>query len=377
MKTLCIVSERYTPSTAQFNRILAFLKGFDELDVKLKVLLLMPDENYSKVKVEFNNVEFIYLWEGSMATNRYYIFIRSVLLLFKHIKRGDNVLLYYKRILSFLSILFVNVNLYHERTEHPDVVRNVNSMLGNISHKIYLYHCRKLKGLFVITNNLKDYFVSQGVLQERITVVNMVVDKDRFDNVSANKKIEKYIAYCGTVSVVKDGVDILVKVFHKVSSVVDDIKLYIIGGFLSDKDRDMIYNLVEHYNLTDKVVFTGKVDYKQMPQLLSDAQALILTRSDNQQSKYGFPTKLGEYLLTSCPVIITRVGEIENYLQDMKTALIANADDVDSLSSKIIWSLQNKEASDEIGRRGKEVALLNFSYKTEAKKVISVIFNKD
>ena len=43
---------------------------------------------------------------------------------------------------------------------------------------------------------------------------------------------------------------------------------------------------------------------------------LVLARPDNIQAKGGFPTKLGEYLATGNPVVVTKVGEIPNYLID-------------------------------------------------------------
>lgn len=376
MDTLYVISKKYSPSTAQTNRLLAFVKGFGELGTDVKVIYLMPDSKHSKINYPLDNVEFLYLWDGGNILNKYYIFLRSLIRVLKYIKRGSSVLVYYKKILSVIPLFFITVKLYHERTEHPDVVRNTNSIIGNLMYKIYLYNCRRLDGLFVITNNLKTHFVSQGMKIEKITVVNMVVDGSRFDNVRAYDEGEKYIAYCGTVSVGKDGVDQLIEVFHKVALVVDDVKLYVIGSFISDSDRDAIYKIVERYQLKNRVVFTGKVDFNQMPALLSNSKMLILTRPDNKQAKYGFPTKLGEYLMSERPTVVTRTGEIDIYLNDNETALIVEPDNIDSIAEKTIWALHNYDSAQIIGRKGREVAMLNFNYKIEASKILSVIFKK-
>ncbi|MEG2191514.1 MAG: glycosyltransferase [Bacteroidales bacterium] len=375
MHTLYVVSKGYYPSTAQNNRYLAFFKGFGELNILVKVLYLLPNETQSKPKGPLNNVEFIYLWEGTIHKNKFYIFLRSIMLLLKYIKKDSNVLLDYEKLLELVPLPFLRVRLYHERTEHPDVVRDTSSMLSNIMHKMYLYNCRKLSGLFVITNNLKEYFVSKGVKREKIAVINMLVDNHRFESVKINNNVEKYLAYCGTISIEKDGVVDLIKAFAKISLAVDDIKLYIIGDFISNRDRDIILNYVESCQLKDKIVFTGKVDFCQMPQLLTDAQALILTRPDNQQAAYGFPTKLGEYLMSARPTIVTRVGEIDLFLEDMKTALIAEPNNIDSIVEKTIWVLQNSEKANKIGINGKSVALSSFNYKIEANKIINYIMS--
>lgn len=70
----------------------------------------------------------------------------------------------------------------------------------------------KLDGLLVISNSLKDYFINQGIKPNNVCVVNMFVDATRFERRDKTDD-EKYIAYCGSVSSKKDGVDILIKSF--------------------------------------------------------------------------------------------------------------------------------------------------------------------
>lgn len=60
-----------------------------------------------------------------------------------------------------------------------------------------------------------------------------------------------------------------------------------------------------------------------MPQMLKNAEALVLDRPNSLQAQYGFPTKLGEYLLTGNPVVVTKVGDIPLYLKDGVSALLS------------------------------------------------------
>ena len=61
--------------------------------------------------------------------------------------------------------------------------------------------------MFVITTALKDFFVSKGVDSKKIHIANITVDPERFMNLSKKNDIEDYVAYCGSVSNDKDGVD--------------------------------------------------------------------------------------------------------------------------------------------------------------------------
>ena len=74
-------------------------------------------------------------------------------------------------------------------------------------NKKYLTSLRNVDGLFVISSALKDYFTRIGVRDDKIHIINMMVDASRFDEVIKSEKKERYIAYCGTATNNKDGVE--------------------------------------------------------------------------------------------------------------------------------------------------------------------------
>ena len=86
-----------------------------------------------------------------------------------------------------------------------------------------------------------------------------------------------------------------------------------------------------------------------------------------------FPSKLGEYLLTENPVVVTKVGDIPLFLKDGESALLAEERNASEFSSKLIWALEHPEEAARIGKAGALVALRQFNYLTETKKIIDVI----
>ena len=81
----------------------------------------------------------------------------------------------------------------------------------------------------------------------------------------------------------------------------------------------------------------------------------------------GFPTKLGEYLATGNPVVVTKVGEITDYL-DNGCAYLAEPDSVQSFSDKLIEALTN-ENSNIVGNKGRDIAIKYFSHKKQGEKL--------
>lgn len=370
-----ILSEVYAPNTALTNHALAFVHGFSELGIPAKWVFLLPDSHFSKVQELLPNIEVNYLWSKRFANNKIVEHLYKQLRyakFFCSLKKGDTVLLLGMSAYVYRLAKRKGVHVYYEMTEHPQAY---NLFRYKFSSKQYMDGCRLCDGVFVISQALKDYYVSCGVDNHKTQVINMVVDANRFVNIKKDPDAVPYIAYCGNASNSKDGVDDLIKAFGIVARQKTDIKLLIMGK-APDKDSDN-EKLVHQLGLESRVIFAGVVPTSDVPQKLKNARILALARPQSLQNKYGFPTKLGEFLLTGNPVVITRVGDIPLFLKDGESALMADCHDVDTFANKIIWAIEHPNEAQEIGRRGRIVAEENFNYLKETQKMCLFMFNKD
>lgn len=360
---------RYEPNNAPVNRLLALTKGLGENGIITKVYFFLPDKNHSKVKSSYPNVEFVYLWENKHSNNKLICLLRGLHRFYSLVPK-DSVLIDYSPRLLWVFKKFFKCKIYHERTENPDIVRAFGN---NLLEKLYRITCREIDGLFVISPSLKEYFHNRvNVSNDKIEIINMVVDTERFDNINVAKK--DFISYCGKISLYKDGVDTLIRSFAK-ANIDYNIKLRIIGPFESEYTRKTIMSLVKGLELEKRVVFTGPVQAEDMPKLLAESKLLVLARPNNLQSKYGFPTKMGEYLSTGVPVLATKVGDFEYYLQNGYNIFLAEPDNVDDFSNKIASIFNDYKDSVLVGENGKEAAKKLFCYNTESKKMIDFIEN--
>lgn len=375
MRQLNILYDSYQPSTAGTNHLLAYVKGLAELDVHVKVFYLYPDDKESQIPSE-KSIEHIFLWKKHRLFRDKYICSLLSLISFLN-KRDKSIPNYVVGTSMFLPFICgKRYTTYHERTEHPEVSGTISGIVGKYLFNNYLKAIKKIDGLFVISNNLRQCFIDDyGLEPQKVHVVNMVVDAERFKGLNKQES-DRYIAYCGTASNNKDGVDQLIKSFALTSKVHQDVKLWIIGKTPDSGQEFGNKNLVKELGIENKVVFTGIIPAEQIPQVLMNAEVLALDRPDNLQAKHGFPTKLGEYLLTGNPVVVTTVGDIPGFLKDGESAIFAKPDDPESFSSKLSWALSHKDEGRSIGERGKEVALKEFNYLIESKKIAKVIFGE-
>lgn len=370
-----ILSLYYEQNSAPTNHALSFIQGFSDLGIKAEWIFLMPYGDLAKLNKSFHGITIRYLWKEKLARNRiikhlymYYSFTKF----FFSLKKGDTVLLL--GMSSFLDALTKRkgIKVFHERTEHPDAVRTSRYQFVC---KRYLPACKRADGIFLISNALKTYYCNQGVEASKVHVINMVVDSNRFVNIKKEELKEHYIAYCGKASNSKDGVDDLIKAFALVVKAHPEYKLYVIGE-APTKESDN-HQLVKELDIENHIIFTGVVPADKIPQLLINADILALARPNNLQTKYGFPTKLGEYLLTGNPVVITNVGDIPLFLEDGNSALISDCKDIRGFADKIIWAIEHPVEAKIIGIQGKKVAEDNFNYLNETRKMASVMFEKE
>ncbi|MCR5696845.1 MAG: glycosyltransferase [Marinilabiliaceae bacterium] len=305
--------------------------------------------------------------------NKYLRLIFSIVYLWYYLlryhHRSDNMLIYGTGLALFCFLLSGRTNLWVEQTECPEVVPPFL-----IPHRVNYWLCKRMRGMLVISNHLKEFFVSKGVNGNNVEVINMIVDPTRFDFVE-RKLPSNYLAYCGIVSKSKDGVDLLLRSFALYHKVFPEKKLKIIGRFDSDLSKTEIQKYLKEEKIEAFVDIVGLLPPSQMPNILSNAEMLLLCRPNNKQSYYGFPTKLGEYLLSRRPVVVSNVGEIGCFLSNKENALIVQPDSILDFANAMIWCSENPKMANSMAGNGYRVAIENFNNITECKKILSC-FNR-
>ena len=371
---IVFISRKYCRGEAWCNRLLAYAKEFRNKGVEVTLLFLIANEQSADAAEDFTGLDVRYISEFSDNDNKLVklkIYGTAILKIGHHINKGDVIFTSDggELFLPFLYRHRKSNYVFSEITEHPDIFgigTDIHGISGRIKKSLHSFKVefnnlliRKLTGLFVISNGLRNYYLSHGVDPSRICKVNMFVDTSRFN--IPKEQSERYIAYCGTMSTGKDGVDILINAFYRFQKTYPDYKLYLIGPYMNQKTKEVVEKLIDSKNLKDSVVLTGKVSPSHMPFLLMNASVLALSRPDNIQNRNGFPTKLGEYLATGNPVVVTSIGEIPDYLKEGENAYLAVPGDDVSFANALLRIAEDYDAATIVGNKGRELALTDFS----------------
>lgn len=377
----------FPEGTASTNRVYTYAKGFIENGIPVHVICFRNDY-LASFNGQTEGINYYHPF-GQTKRNRYFVvrrwqkflkYIKAFNLL-KKINEANRIIaiqVYTEDILtqlfSFVLAKTCKTKLLIERSEHP--LRNfqsnhLNKFAGNLKVAI---ETRLYDGIFCISKFLIDFYDKRGFRRERICLVPSTVDTGRFNHHFSPPLTFNYILYVGSLTIQKDGVNILIDSFARISDKYPELRLVLIGEADTLKEEMMLKGLVSSLKIdSERVVFLGKLPRNDIPAYLYNAEILALARPQNIISDAGFPSKLTEYLATGKPVVVTRVGEIPVYLQDNETAFLSEPDNPEAFADKLDFVLSNSAFAQEVGSRGKDLTATVFNYSYQAKRILEFI----
>lgn len=366
MKILLVVWNFY-PNTAYTNHTKATVHGFRESGVECDVLSIKP-------LIEADDMALNHMFTGTRTFFKTgFAMFYNYINLAKFSQKYDVIYCALSDIRVIRRLLAIAKKkkkvIVHERTEYPDVFMPVDSS----KMKKYCHLVAKFDKLFTISSFIQKFFIERGVDKEKIQIYPMIVDPNRFMGVEKLNVGYRYIAYCGNLQNTKDGVADLIEAYGKSIHTKQMFKLVLIGKKPSEEELGIYKDMIAKYDSKDRVIFTGQVQYYDMPQMLKNADILALCRPANHQAEGGFPTKLGEYLSTANPVLVTNVGDMELYIKDGINGYVSEADNVIKFKEKLEYISTHYDEAKLVGERGKKLVYSSFNNIIQTAKVLDTL----
>lgn len=363
---IAIVNTLAVPSgNASVNRFLGYGKELVRLGADVSILTSARCED-----CEIDGIKVVSCGKGTSMFGA----LKSIT---KTIRKGgyDSAILISNSLLLIYPLWFAckrgKVKLIQEKSEFPFVLMK-RGFLNRLYAKFYVNTTYKLfDGLIVMTKPLMEYFKDKVRKDCQLFEMPMTVDIERFLNAeSTPNTLGDYIAFCGGLSNT-NGIDNLIESFSLVEPQIPTLKLVIIGGAPNEIVMNGYQELVSGLGLKN-VVFYGKVGREEIPGLLNNAKALLLARRSNLQASGGFPTKLGEYLATGNPVVVTAVGDIPLYL-NTANSFIVKPDDNKAFAQQILEVFADYDRAETIGKEGQKLAITVFNARVQSERLNSFL----
>jgi glycosyltransferase involved in cell wall biosynthesis len=170
--------------------------------------------------------------------------------------------------------------------------------------------------IIAVNDPIQELLTSRGVPSAKITVVMNSVDENLFKTTVSQKQNRKRSAftlmYHGTLTDIY-GLDIAIKALHLVRKEIPDVEFHILG---EGPVRADLARLVCQLDLTDKVVFHGKVPLEAIPEYLNACDVGVLPTRQDEFLDLSFSNKLLEYIFMDKPVVASRLMTTAKYFPE-------------------------------------------------------------
>lgn len=375
MNLVFVSTGDYPDTHAAAIRHTTLAKGLVERGHTVDFYVLSPQDWGGQTKLDYHSIQFRALnkYAGKNKVLKHYHALKAIFEAKRLVKEKESLKKIDALVIFTIEILpnyilmnaahSLGIKVFHERTELPYAVGG-KSRKQQALLKFYMKRLLpRFDGIFLISNKLMEYIGRfNGATKKLLTVV----DLSFFNTDKPSPYPFPYIGYCGTISGNKDGVPILIEAFARIADRFPCVKLVLVGNNANKNAIKETLDAIDRLHLQDRVVFTGLVEREMMPVILCNAQILVVAKPDNEQNSGNFPIKIGEYLATGAPIVVTRVGEIPLYIQDGETGFLAAPGSAESFADKMSQALTDPVKAATVGLNGKKIAEQLFDYKLQS-----------
>jgi glycosyltransferase involved in cell wall biosynthesis len=206
---------------------------------------------------------------------------------------------------------------------------------------------------------LKHSTIYNCVDTERIRSVTKDADKDELRR-RYNLKEGFVIGIVGRTNYNK-GQLILIDAMSKIVKHNPDIRVLIVGH---DQQRDQIIERASQHNLTNNIIFTGKLAPQEAHELYSIMDIIAIP------SLYeGFGLTAVEAMAVGLPVVASCIGGLKEIVKDKITGFLVEPQNTNQLAGAIVKILEDPEYAAKLGEAGRQRAEEMFSFEVYARTI--------
>lgn len=384
MRILLVSIYSFPNGYATTNRIVAYSKGLVNCGNEVQILMTYPTDQHTGgpktpdsgifqgIKYKYTNGRYrspIKLMRGIAILTKYRVWmgnLRAVLEIIRiqKIQQYDFMLLSTDAIFALYCFSRLS-NIMGMKSvfvfdEYPIPIRHfLKEQIPQWKEELYKFVLNKIDAYISISHKLAEYYC--GFARKKYHVLPVIVDTDRFDKIKQTKqKSVEYLCYMGNMELTKDNVDLIIKAFYQIKDH-ENLQLHLYGS-PDQLTLTKLQKLIKSFKMEDVVIIKGSVPSTEVPQILADAKILVSSQPNTLRASGGFPTKLGEYILSGVPTLVTDVGENSLYVKDGEHCFFVCPDNIDQYIAKLLYILDNYDMALDVAKNGMLFVRENYSY---------------
>lgn len=209
-----------------------------------------------------------------------------------------------------------------------------------------------------------SHAVQGSLLADGVDAVEVIHNGVAIESVTRVWSSTPLAVFAGRL-VPEKGVDVLVQAFALVVRNVPDARLLIAGD---GPERKNLVELAEQLGVAAYVTFLGHLPQEAMETKL--AQAWVQVVPSRWAEPFGLVAV--EAMMRETAVIASRMGGLEEILQDGETGYLVTPNDPHQLAQRLEELLRDRSKADAMGRSGRRVAEARFSLSRQCEQFVSL-----
>lgn len=218
-----------------------------------------------------------------------------------------------------------------------------------------------------VSEEVAEKISTFGVEERRILVSPMSVDSDKYapssDAIAARSNLDLaeddfVIGWVGTFRPFH-GLETAIRAFASLRGrdMARPTKLLLVGD---GPERARLQELMHALGLQRDVIFTGRLQPSDVPDVIECFDAGIVTAANGERFHYS-PLKLREYASMGVPVVVPSVGELPRIV-DESWGLLYRWDSFEDLAEKLALLSASPAMAGRMGEAGREIAMSRYTW---------------
>lgn len=296
----------------------------------------------------------IYIHKRKIPTTNFFyilVFVRN-LFLFTSQRKGSSIFIFYPFPLASLEIAsLIYLKFYKRRPlfyELNEIRKHTSAFHAPLTLKNPVYSCKKIlfksvftvmepllcfyNGLICISTAIEEYGSAFNKNTIRIPILtDPRLNIPKSDNIYSKKEVFN-IGFSGSIHPSKENLEAFIRVLSEVNEI-HPIAFNLCGSL--DKKH---HHIISRANF---ITYYGNLNDTELSTFLTQQNLLVIPRGYSLQNKYGFSTKLSDYLNHRKLILLTDISDNALYIKDGVNGFIVPPNNNEMMYDKLIYIIEN------------------------------------
>jgi glycosyltransferase involved in cell wall biosynthesis len=267
--------------------------------------------------------------------------------------------------------------VYDMAENFPAMLENFSSMIKSpfLARILEIFALRIVDHVFVVVEESKQRIINKGIPINNITVVSNTPELDLFakhlaiNSGSIPRRNRFNLLYVGYITHLR-GLDVVIKGLPNLIENIPNINLTIVGD---GSHLPNLKKLTQDMKLESYIDFTGWLDFKYIPSIISKCDVGIIPHCSNDHTNSTIPNKLFDYMAFGKPVIVSDAKPLKRIVEETGCGIVFKSEDPDDFSRKLISLAQTSTSEKaQMGKRGQQAVSEFYNWEKDAERLCSL-----